>query len=247
MKRYLFILFLFFSFSGFAQQTLNNYKYVVVPEKFSFLKTNNLYGLNDLAKFLVEQKGFTAYYDNSELPSEIVNNKCQALNLDLVERKTMFTTNLTILLKDCQGNVLFKSKEGKSREKEYKTSYNFALRDAFASMDSLNYVTSSAPAVMPSAAVVPQQNRVVTTYAPAVAAEVVPAAGTLYAQPIANGFQLINTVPKVVLTLMITTIPDYFIANNATAQGIAYKRNGEWFFEYYQNNKLVTEKLLIKF
>lgn len=247
MKRYLFILFLFFSFSGYAQQSLNNYKYVVVPEKFSFLKTNNLYGLNDLAKFLVEQKGFTAYLDNSELPTDLANNKCKALNLDLIERKTMFTTNLTVVLKDCQGNILFKSKEGKSREKEYKTSYNFALRDAFSSLDSLNYVASATPAAMPVAAAAPQQSTVVTTYAPATASEVVPAAGTLYAQPIANGFQLINTVPKVVLTLLITTVPDYFIANNDTAQGIAYKRNGEWFFEYYQNNKLVTEKLLIKF
>lgn len=246
MKRYLFILFLFFSFSGQAQQTLNNYKYVVVPEKFSFLKTNNLYGLNDLAKFLVEQKGFTAYLDNAELPTDLANNKCKALNMEVIERKTMFTTNLTVLLKDCQGNTLFKSKEGKSREKEYKTSYNFALRDAFDSLDSLNYVASTTPAAVP-AVTAPQQTAVVTTYAAAAASEVVPAAGTLYAQPIANGFQLINTAPKVVLTLLITTVPDYFIANNATAQGIAYKRNGEWFFEYYQNNKLVTEKLLIKF
>lgn len=246
MKRYFFILFLFFSFSGYAQQTLNNYKYVVVPEKFSFLKTNNLYGLNDLAKFLVEQKGFTAYLDNSELPAEIANNKCTALNLDLIERKTMFTTNLTIILKDCQGNILFKSKEGKSREKEYKTSYNFALRDAFSSMDSLNYVAATTPMTQIPVATVPQQSPVIT-YAPATASEVVPAAGTLYAQPISNGFQLINTAPKVVLTLLITTVPDYFIANHATAQGIAFKRNGEWFFEYYQNNKLVTEKLLIKF
>lgn len=120
MKRYFFILFLFFSFSGYAQQSLNNYKYVVVPEKFSFLKTDNLYGLNDLAKFLVEQKGFTAYFDNSELPAEIANNKCSALNLDLIERKTMFTTNLTIVLKDCQGNILFKSKEGKAGRKNIK-------------------------------------------------------------------------------------------------------------------------------
>lgn len=246
MKRYFFILFLFFSFSGYAQQSLNNYKYVVVPEKFSFLKTDNLYGLNDLAKFLVEQKGFTAYFDNSELPAEIANNKCSALNLDLIERKTMFTTNLTIVLKDCQGNILFKSKEGKSREKEYKTSYNFALRDAFSAMDSLNYVATATPMTPMPVAAVPKQSTVVT-YAPATASEVVPAAGTLYAQPIANGFQLINTAPKVVLTLLITTVPDYFIANNASAQGIAFKRNGEWFFEYYQNNKLVTEKLLIKF
>ncbi|WP_316821887.1 hypothetical protein [Pedobacter gandavensis] len=247
MKRYFIILFLFFSFSGFAQQSINNYKYVVVPEKFSFLKSSNLYGLNDLTKFLVEQKGFTAYFDNTELPSEIANNKCKALNLELAERKTMFTTNLTVMLKDCQGNILFKSKEGKSREKEYKVAYNFALRDAFNSLDSLSYV---APTTTPTTMIAPPQATVVTVspiIAPAATSEVVTPAGTLYAQPITNGFQLINTEPKVVLTLLTSTVPDYFIANNATSQGIAFKKNGEWFFEYYQNGKLKTEKLLIKF
>lgn len=247
MKRYFFILCLFFSVSGFAQQSINNYKYVVVPEKFSFLKSENLYGLNDLAKFLLEHKGFTAYFDNSQLPAEIANNKCSALNMDLTERKTMFTTNVTIVLKDCQGNILFKSKEGKSREKEYKTAYNFALRDAFNSLDSLNYV---APTTSPTTMVAPPQTAVVSVspvIAPAAKAEVVTPAGTLYAQPIANGFQLINTEPKVVLTLWSTTVADFFIANNATAQGIVFKRNGDWFFEYYQNNQLKTEKLLIKF
>ncbi|WP_316838994.1 hypothetical protein [Pedobacter gandavensis] len=251
MKRYLFILFLFFTCSGFAQQSLNNYKYVVIPEKFSFLKSPNLYGLNDLAKFLVEQKGFTPYFDNAELPADIANNKCQALNLELTERKTMFTTNLTFVLKDCQGNILFKSKEGKSREKEYKTSYNFALRDAFTSLDTLNYVATTMPTTMQA----PQQTAVVAppVVIPAavatrpISSEVVAAAGTLYAQPITNGFQLINTEPKVVLTLLNSTVPESFIANNATSHGIVFKRNGEWFFEYYQNNKLMTEKLLIKF
>ncbi|MBB2147876.1 hypothetical protein [Pedobacter gandavensis] len=244
MKRYVFILFLFFSFSGFAQ-TINNYKYVVVPEKFPFLKTANLYGLNDLAKFLIEQKGFTPYFDNAELPADLANNKCKALNLEVIERKTMFTTNLTLLLKDCQGNILFKSKEGKSREKEYKASYNFALRDAFTSLDSLNYVAMATPTTLPVAQQTPVQQTPVAI-APA-KAEVIVAEGTLYAQPITNGFQLINTAPKVVLTLLTTTVQDYFIAKNETAHGIAFKRNGEWFFEYYQNNKLITEKLLIKF
>ncbi|WP_316752923.1 hypothetical protein [Pedobacter gandavensis] len=239
MKRYLFILFLFISFSGSAQ-TLANYKYVVVPEKFPFFKTANLYGLNDLAKFLVEQKGFTPYFDNAELPAEIANNKCKALNLEILERKTMFTTNLTVVLKDCQGNILFKSKEGKSREKEYKTSYNFALRDAFTSLDTLTFV----PGTIPTTIQTPQQTPV--AIAP-VKSELVVAAGTLYAQPIANGFQLINTEPKVMLTLLATTVPDYFIASNATAHGIVFKKNGEWQFEYYQGNKLVTEQLLIKF
>jgi len=238
------------SVSGYAQNTINNYKYVLVPEKFSFLKQPNQYRLNALTKALLEEKGFTVYYDNSDLPQEIATNKCTALIVDMVEKKSMFSTNLTLLLKDCQSNIVFKSKEGKSREKEFSTSYNLALRDAFTSLEETPYayvpnaqvqpVTSVPAVVTPVAAVAPISP-------PAAKAEVVEAAGTLYAQATANGFQLIDTTPKKVLTLFKTSVQDYFIAENGTANGIVLKKNGEWFFEYYKNNALFSEKLSIKF
>lgn len=253
MKKYTLLLFLLISVSVHAQNTINNYKYVLVPEKFSFLKQENQYRLNALTKALLEEKGFTVYYDNTELPTEIANNKCAALNFDLVEKKGMFSTNLTMLLKDCQNNVIFKSKEGKSREKEFSTSYNLALRDAFTSLEETPYayvpgadmpVKTVTVSVAPPAPSIP-----VATVSPA-AAKVVPvenAAGTLYAQATANGFQLIDTTPKKVLTLFKTSVQDYFIADNGIANGIVLKKNGEWFFEYYKDGSLMSEKLSIKF
>ena len=272
MKRYFLLLLLLSSFSVYAQNTINNYKYVVVPEKFSFLKQNDQYGLNSLTKALLAEKGFTVYLDNAELPSEIANNKCQALNVDLLEKNSMFTTSLTLLLKDCQGNIVFKSKEGKSREKEYRVSYNLALRDAFTSLDAVPYayngatnaqpvqptVTTTAPPVTTvnantQAAIVTPSAPVAT--APTIAATAVKPvqvetnqpSGTLYAQAIANGYQLIDTTPKIVLTLLKTSAQDYFIANNGTSNGIVLKKNDGWFFEYYKDGKLNSEKLLVKF
>ncbi|MDO7743730.1 MAG: hypothetical protein MUP99_08155, partial [Pedobacter sp.] len=139
IKKYFLLFLLLISFSGYAQNTINNYKYVLVPEKFSFLKQENQYNLNALTKKLVEDKGFTVYYDNTDLPEEIANNKCKALTLDILGKSTMFSTNLTLLLKDCKGAVLFKGKEGKSREKEYDISYTSALREAFTSLNDLPY------------------------------------------------------------------------------------------------------------
>ena len=72
-------------------------------------------------------------------------------------------------------------------------------------------------------------------------------AGTLYAQAIANGYQLIDTTPKIVLTLLKTSVENYFIAGNATANGIVLKKKEDWFFEYYKDGKLISEKLLVKF
>lgn len=260
MKRYALLLLLFISFSGYAQNTINNYKYVLVPEKFSFLKEQDQYRLNTLTKFLLTEKGFEAYYDNFELPTAIANNKCDALHAEVLEKNGMFTTNLTLLLKDCKGNIIFKSKQGKSREKEYKTSYNLALRDAFTSLDEVKYAyngtvnadqqiattTTAVAAPVVATATVPVSAAVIATVKPVVAESNQPA-GTLYAQPTVNGYQLIDTTPKKVLTLWRTSVQDYFIADNGTANGIVLKKSGEWFFEYYKDSKLMAEKLLIKF
>ena len=71
--------------------------------------------------------------------------------------------------------------------------------------------------------------------------------GTLYAQPTPNGYQLVDTTPKKILTLLKTSVQDYFIADAGGNSGIVFKRNGEWFFERYEDNKLVSQKLDIKF
>jgi hypothetical protein len=314
MRRYVLVLFLLLSLSGYSQNTINNYKYVVVPEKFTFLKQNDQYSLNSLTKGLLAYKGFTAYFDNTELPSEVANNRCHVLNADLLEKSGMFTTSITLLLKDCQGNIVFKSKEGKSREKDYKVAYNMALRDAYTSLDQVPYayigpanepaqpvitttastasekptVTASPVPVKSTDAVSNQPTQPVISTTTSTASEkptiaathepvqpiitttvsaasvkstqavsTVPvklpetvtnqAAGTLYAQVIVNGYQLIDTTPKVVLTLLKTSAENYFIASNATANGIVLKKNEDWFFEYYKAGKLISEKLLIKF
>jgi hypothetical protein len=268
MKVYALVLFLFLSFACYAQNTINNYKYVVVPERFSFLKQDDQYSLNNLTKALLQDKGFTVYFDNAELPGEVANNKCSALNADVLEKNGMFTTSLTLLLKDCKGNIVFKSKEGKSREKDYKTAYNMALRDAFTSLDQVSYAyngsTNEQAQPMATTAAVPAKQAATVSTVPAkitVAASTTALSmpsktteavtnkpdGTLYAQAIANGYQLIDTTPKIVLTLLKTSAENYFIASNAAANGIVLKKGEDWFFEYYKDGKLIAEKLQVKF
>lgn len=285
MNKYILLFLVLLSFSVSAQNTINNYKYVIVPEKFAFLKQKDQYKLNTLTKALLQDKGFTVYLDNDELPTEIANNKCTALVADLIEKNSMFSTNVTLLLKDCYGKTVFETKQGKSREKEYNVSYNLALRDAFSSLSDTPYAyqpASAATAAVPvsaststpaaSAAVSANTTPAAATTSPATAATVsaavtppaataaVPAgtasanaaesklaAGTLYAQPTANGYQLIDTAPKIILTLYKTSAENQFIASNGTANGIVFKKNDNWIFEYYAGGKLVTEKLQIKF
>jgi len=249
MKACLSFVFALITLAGYSQGTLNNYQYVLVPEKFSFLKETNQYGLNTTTKQLLEQKGFVVFLENEALPPAVAANKCNALKAEVLEKKSFFSTNLTLLLKDCQGSIIYKGKEGKSREKEFQASYDLALRDAFASLKDVPYKYDSTVFTQQQQAPV---TPAATPAAPPVAqvpasAEVNENTGTLYAQPIPNGYQLVDTTPKKVLTLLKTSLPDYFIAEAGAYNGIVFKKNGEWFFEHYKNSQLVSRKVDIRF
>jgi hypothetical protein len=252
MKASVLFILVLFTATAYSQNTLNNYKYVIVPERFAFSKSDNQYGLNTVAKALLEEKGFTVFIGNSELPPEVAGNKCNALTTEVVERKGFLVTNLTLTLKDCQGNIIFKSKEGKSREKEWQTAYDQALRDAFTSLKDVPYKydgTTIAQPQQPVVTVTPATSAPAPTPAPTApaSAAITETTGTLYAQATPNGFQLIDTTPKKVLTLLKTSMPDYFIAENGAINGLVFKKNEDWMYEYYKDNKLVSVKLQIKF
>lgn len=242
----LFILVLF-TITAYSQNTINNYKYVIVPEKFAFARENNQYGLNNTAKVLLEEKGFTVFMGNAQLPPEVAANKCNALKAEVVEKKGLFVTNLTLLLKDCQDNIIFKSKEGKSREKEFPVAYDGALRDAFISLNNVPYKYDGTTISQPQQATVTPAISPAPTPAAPTSSAITEATGTLYAQATPNGFQLIDTTPKKVLTLLKTSMQDYFIAEDGAINGVVFKKNEEWFYEYYKDNKLVSVKLQIKF
>jgi uncharacterized protein YqgQ len=140
MKKLLIFTFVFIGFlSSTFGQDLNSYKYVIVPSSFEFLKESNQYQLNELTKFLFEKYGFVVYMEDEELPTELIQNRCKALIANVKSESGFFSTKLVVVLKDCKNNQLFISEEGSSREKDYKTAYHEALRDAFESISALNY------------------------------------------------------------------------------------------------------------
>ena len=150
MKKLLIFTFVFVGFlSSVFGQDLNTYKYVIVPSGFDFLKEPNQYQLNELTKFLLEKNGFEVYIEDEELPIELNQNRCKALLANVKNNSGWFSTNLVVVLKDCKNNELFISEEGNSREKDYKTSYQEALRNAFESFEALNYKYEGEGSVAP--------------------------------------------------------------------------------------------------
>ncbi|MCF7561166.1 hypothetical protein L3X39_11005 [Sabulilitoribacter multivorans] len=281
----LFIAF-FIASIAYSQSGLNNYKYVIVPKTYDFLKENDQYQLNSLTKFLFEKYGFQTLFEGEDYPEDLTTNRCLALKSNVKKDSGLFKTKLTVQLKDCNDKLVFISEVGESREKEYKVAYNLALRDAFKSFETINYeykptgevATSKKPDTAVKSEVTQEiqqlkqeiqelkkekeaevaeiKEEIVET---PVKSETKPvkeveqtseniiegSSNILYAQEIEQGFQLVDSSPKVVYRIKNTNLKDVFLVENTSA--IIYKKGDDWILEFYSGNTLNQEILNIKF
>ena len=228
---------------GFAQSvSLNDYKAVIIPLKYDFMKTDNQYRLATMTKSNLIKAGFQAYYSNEELPGDI--DRCQLLNIDAVRDNGFLVTKLYFEFKDCYGKVIYTSEVGRSKEKDYDLDYRESLDNAFKSVYDLHYKYSGNP-VANSKTSAPVKAAVATTV---VATPVATASSPdlkdpnlLYAQPTESGYQLIDKTPKVVMKLLKTSQTNVFIAIKDNVQGsLILKEDGNWYFESYQNEVILT-------
>lgn len=283
MKTKLFTILLcaLFSTNVFSQVNLNQYKYVIVPNKYDFLKEADQYQLNSFTKFLFDKYGFEALMEGSNYPEDLIRNRCLALKANLLKNSSLFKTKLAIQLKDCNDAVVFTGDYGESREKEYQRAYMEALRHAFAGIEALNYKFDTSASKTQNGATTNElsasQNQqieqlkeeiktlkaeqsaqvattsvtpVVTT-STTVAIESKPEApkaivsNTLYAQAINNGYQLVDSTPKVVYKIKKTGQANLYLVEGQNA--IIYKKEGKWVYEYNSDKGVQQKELDIKF
>jgi len=350
MKKIVFAL-LFFSFCfGSLQAQLNDYKYIIVPKKFDAFKKENQYLTSTLVRYLFEEKGFNAIYDDA-LPLELNNDRCLALTAQIKDESSMFATKASIILLDCQAQEIYNTHQGSSKEKEFKLSYGEAIRDAFKSFDMIAYSyspatpkaaskpvevsfkndvkqiqeskveaaenekkeevatkvlvadkltenkaasesspteviisdddkqireiksadsekkeevmaeviiaekvtennTSSEKVVAQETTVIPEileEKKTIATTGTAVVEKAPETSEIWYAQQIPNGFQLVDSSPKVRLKMYKTSLNNVYIFENAKGNGLVFKKEGQWLMEYYDGSELKLEKLNIKF
>ena len=131
----------------YGQSNLNAYKYVTVPDKFSFQKNKDEYQLNSLTKFLFDKEGFVVLSDSDNVPEALYKNSCLGLKVNVTDQSTMFSSKVTIELFDCRNVKFLISPEGKSKQKDFKKGYQEALRKAFQSIKSLNYAYDSSVSI----------------------------------------------------------------------------------------------------
>lgn len=254
-----FLFLLLFVSSYVFSQSVNDYAAVIVPVKYDFLKEENQYRLNTLTKFNLQKAGFVAFYTNEDISAEY-NNRCNLLYVDVTKESAFLVTKLYVVFKDCYGKIVYKSEVGKSKEKEFQVAYAEALNGAFASVYGLHYkyngktvesnqnvpVASSAPVTAPVvSSVVPVATAAVAVNVPSSSAE--PDGSVLFAQPIKNGFQLVDSTPKVVLKAYKTTNPSIYLASKGEIQGTLVLKGNQWYFEYYEKDTLMSEEIKVKF
>ncbi|MCC1484712.1 hypothetical protein [Winogradskyella immobilis] len=122
-----------------ANTNINQYKYVVVPLQFDFLKGKDQYRLNTLTRYLFKENGFDVYFDEQELPEDLFKNRCLAIYANVKKVKSFLSNKVQIELKDCRGNLIFVSDEASTKVKEYKEGYRIVVKEAFESIKFLDY------------------------------------------------------------------------------------------------------------
>lgn len=246
------VLLLFVSTVAFAQKkSINNYKYIIVPKQFDFVKSPDKYRTSSLTKFLFKKHGFTAFLSHETLPKDVTKNRCLALTASVKDKSNMFTTKSIIELKDCNNVLVYSSQEGKSKLKEYKRAYHEAIRGAFKSIQNLRYKYVPLPEDVATNVVKEivevKQEKITLPPATTEVKNVVlkSSSDILYAQPKPNGYQLVNTKPEVVYELLNTNIKDTYILKNKN--GILYKNNNSWIAEFYKNGSKIVKAVEVKF
>lgn len=245
----------------FAQTSLNNYKYVIVPNKFDFFKEADKYQLNSLTKFLLEKENFTVFFDNSNLPEDLSKNRCLALFLDVLEDRGIFKTKLMLQLKNCKNEIVFITKNGSSKRKEYEKAYHEALRDAFQAFKVINYqykpeqielevvkskpikeLIAKKPIIKEASKEEVVKQKILKPVVEKLVINQTTSSNILYAQVSDSGFQVVDSTPKVVMILLNTPKQDVYIVKGEDA--IVFKENGKWFKSKNANS---AETLNLKF
>lgn len=233
------------SLIGFAQD-INSYKAVIIPLKYDFLKIDNQYRLATLTKINLQKAGFVAFYTNEIIPEEY-SDRCSLLSVDVKKESGFLVTKLSVVLNDCFGKLVYQSEIGKSKEKEFEKAYSEALNQAFQSIYALNYKYDNQGNVKRTKEVEKKPISVVETKE--VSKEINKEnldLNVLYAQATPTGYQLVDSSPKVVFKLNKTSLSTLYTAIKGTIQGVLIQKENQWFFEYYENATLVSEKVMVK-
>jgi hypothetical protein len=251
---------IFLSPSSFGQKSISSKKqYVIVKSTFDFLKQVNRYKANSFTKFLFSKAGYEVYLDNEELPGELYYNKCSALYVDVKDKSNLFATRNYIELADCNGKLMYTSKLGTSKLKDYERSFRQSIRGAFSTIENLNLIYSSFSSLKIESSKTENKTQELNKASEVIKPQKSPldtsnliskekkssTMSLLRAQKSKTGYQLINSKNELVFEILNTSKKDIFIIKNKN--GVLSNKGNHWLVEYYEKQLLIKRKLQIRF
>jgi len=136
MKNFLITLFLI-SLSALSAQQVSDYKYIIIPEKFSGFDENQ-YQLNRYLGFQLNKKNYeTLSQEPVSWPLEVRQNPCLALKSDVEKNRSFLKNKLEIVFTDCNNKEIARL-EGESKIKEYDKGYQDAMKTALNAVKTQN-------------------------------------------------------------------------------------------------------------
>ncbi len=131
-----------------SQETLNNYKYIIVPKHFDFQSGADSYKINSLTRFLLDKKGFTTLFDDAVYPDDLKHDRCLALKINLLTESNFTRIKIKAIFLNCENEIVYTTDEGWSKDKDYQRAYHEAIRGAFNSLEEFKYRYKPKPTVV---------------------------------------------------------------------------------------------------
>ncbi|EKT4544228.1 hypothetical protein JE945_000263 [Flavobacterium psychrophilum] len=255
MKKYFSTLvFALISSVTYSQSSLNDYEMAIIPSKFEFQKEDNQYRISSTIKAFLKQKGFEAYVSTDVLPEGFLDYNCNKIFVNVLEENTLFSTRIKIEFKNCKQLVLFTTDLGESREKELGKGYNQALLLALKSFDKARYKFSGKTYYDEEA-----QEKIKSRDVHSISSEVTKITksekGVTYEKVTKQDalvtsevfVKVVNQANQQELLLYKTSREGIYLCNQNGKNGVVFAKDEVWFFEYLENEKLISEKLDVNF
>ncbi len=134
MKKIVTGLFLF-ALISIQAQNVSDYKYVIVPQKFSDFSKED-YQLNSGLKIALRKKNYEIVNEKS-IPLELQVNPCLATKANIENTSTGFLNRIKITFSDCNNHEI-NSYEGVSKIKDFAKGYQEALTYAMNQVNNQN-------------------------------------------------------------------------------------------------------------
>ncbi len=202
----------------------------VIKRQYAFQKYENDYNFNVMMKTVFESANFEVFFDNEKLPEQY--DLCNIYQVELEEKSSMFKTAITTTLRNCKKNVVFKTREIESREKEYQKAY-------------IEIIKLSQPEIVRFKSILVSNSNLTQEKTEKKFLENtsnIQSSKYKWSETI-TGYLLLDQNLQKVFQLHKTSKEGIFIAQKGQLNGVLFNKNGKWVFEYYENNELKSEIL----